>query len=341
MKKRRWIAYSLGLISILILSLVFLPGIPSFNFMKNFMKEKVPPQEMFTEAERLRKTGYILEAATQYDEFFDQYPESELAPDALYYSGTCKYSLSIHCPGKKEFDQQKGGLSDIKKKQYQECLDYMGKHKQAFLYAEAVDKYLYQGPELKKLIEQYPSSNMVDDAAFQLVQAQIMAKQRSKTLTVVIALQLYTEFFQKYPKSPYRQKGIEDLMQLISQHSEPFTDQKTLVETYRELISLAENPTELSKLSYLLGKKLIEAGELGNAASILGVPSVVGMGVVETQQTRLNIRSGQGTEYRIVGKAEKGENVLVLEHTGQWYRVQLQNGTVGYAHGDFIKILTK
>jgi hypothetical protein len=30
----------------------------------------------------------------------------------------------------------------------------------------------------------------------------------------------------------------------------------------------------------------------------------------------------------------------VLKDTGQWYQVQLQNGTIGYARKDFIKLTT-
>ena len=75
-----------------------------------------------------------------------------------------------------------------------------------------------------------------------------------------------------------------------------------------------------------------------NAASILGVPSVMGIGIVDTERTRLNIRRGQGRQYRIVAKADKGEELILLEKSDEWYNVQLQNGTVGYAHGDYIKV---
>lgn len=328
---------STHIFSVILLTLSVLLTITSCKY----IKKKVPPHEMFAEAEKLRKSGYLLEAAKEYDKFFDSYEESELAPAALYYSGMCKYTLSTRCPGKKEFEQQKGGLSDIKKRQYEQCTDYMNDHKDAFLYGETIDKYLYTGIEFEKLIESYPSSNTVDDAAFQLARTKIVAKQQMNTLTVTVALQLYTEFFQKYPQSQYRQKGIEDLIKLISEYSESLAAHKTLVETYKELAALADTLPELAKISYLLGKKCIEEGNSEHAAPILGVPSVVGIGIVSTRQTRLNIRSGQGTNYKIIAKAEKGEEVIVLESTGQWYHVQLQDGTTGYAHSNFIKINTE
>jgi len=321
--------------SVVILSVVVLFGSSSCKFLKK--KVAPPPQEMFTEAEKLRASGAILEAAAQYDAFLEQYEKTELAPAALYYSGTCKYTLSVECPGEKEFDQRKAGLSDIKKKQYQDCLDYMKKNKKAFSYNQTLDKYLYQGSEFEKLIKEYPASDLVDDAAFQLVRAQLAAKQLLKTLTAATPLELYAGFFQKYPQSPFRKDGVEDLIKLISAAADPLPDHKALVESYQKLAPAAKDLPDLAKLAYLLGKKLIKEGDLANAAPILGISAVVGIGIVETQQTRLNIRGGQSTGAKIVAKAGKGEEVLILEQTGDWYHVQLQDGTKGYAHSEFVK----
>jgi outer membrane protein assembly factor BamD (BamD/ComL family) len=318
---------------IIVISLLCLLGVTSCNF----MKKKVPPHEMFAEAEKLRKSGNLVEAAQQYDALFEQHQDSELAPAALYYSGTCKYTLSVRCPGKKEFEQRKATFAELKQKQYKQCIDYMKKHKKAFSYGEAIDKYVYKGTEFEKLIASYPSSNLLDDAAFQFVRTQILEKQQLKTLTVAIALQMYAEFFEKYPQSSYRQKVVEDMVKLISEYSEPLLDHPTIVETYQKFIPFSDDFPELAKLSYSLGKKLIEEGDLENAAPILGVPSVAGIGIVNTQQTRLNIRGGQGTNHKIVGKADKGEELLILDDTGQWYHVQLEDGTMGYAHSDFIR----
>jgi formylglycine-generating enzyme required for sulfatase activity len=66
---------------------------------------------------------------------------------------------------------------------------------------------------------------------------------------------------------------------------------------------------------------------------------VTSTGIVETQRDPLNIRSGPAGQYDVVGKAEKGEKVVILERSGEWYKVQLQDGTVGYAAGKYIKIL--
>ncbi len=303
----------------------------------DFLKKKVPPNEMFKTAKKQHESGNLLEAAKEYDQLIKQHKDSELVPAALYYSGICKYSLSVRSPGEKEFKERKGGLSEAKRELYAQWIDYMNKYGDDFLYAEAIDKYLYRGNEFKTLLDNYPSNNLVDDADFQLVRTHLLAKQSTNTLTIEIALQLYGDYFGKYPQSPYRPKGLEHLLQLASKHPETMLNHEGIVSAYQDLVRAAENMPDLARLSYLLGTKFLEAGDKENAASILGVPSVLGFGSVETQRTRLNIRSGQGTKYRIVAKADKGEQVLLLEKSGQWYNVRLPDGTVGYAHSDFIK----
>ncbi len=47
--------------------------------------------------------------------------------------------------------------------------------------------------------------------------------------------------------------------------------------------------------------------------------------------TELNIRSGPGTNYRIIAGAEAGEGVTVTGQTNEWYQVKTDNGT-GYIY---------
>ncbi len=61
-------------------------------------------------------------------------------------------------------------------------------------------------------------------------------------------------------------------------------------------------------------------------------------GTVVTESTRLNIRKGPGTDTDILGKAQQGEELLILEEVGEWYKVKLNRGLVGYAHKDYISI---
>ncbi len=49
-----------------------------------------------------------------------------------------------------------------------------------------------------------------------------------------------------------------------------------------------------------------------------------------------NIRSGPGTEYRIIGSVKKGERLAVLGEEGDWYNVELADGKRGWIHKKLI-----
>lgn len=316
-----------------VLSLVMLFGLTACDL----FKKKIPPNQLYSTADTYRKNDNMLEAAKNYDELIAQHDTSELVPAALYYSGICKYTLSLRAPGKREFEQREAGLSETKQSLYSSWLEYMEDHSETFSYKEAPDTYLYQGNEFKRLVESYPSSNLLDDAAFQLLRTNILEKRKTNTLTLPIALQQYAEYFTTYPHSPYRQKGVEHLLQLIIDSSGPMVNPEEIASAYQELARGAENLPGVKQVAYLLAKTLLEGNETQYAAAVLGVPSVLGLGFVATQQTGLNIRSGQGLQYRIVSKAAKGEELLLLGKSGLWYHVRLQDGTDGYAHGDFVQ----
>ncbi|MGL5316271.1 MAG: SH3 domain-containing protein [Peptostreptococcaceae bacterium] len=50
----------------------------------------------------------------------------------------------------------------------------------------------------------------------------------------------------------------------------------------------------------------------------------------------LNIRSGPSTSDSVIGKINKGQPLEVLEKGNSWYKVKLQNGTVGWASSQYI-----
>lgn len=61
-------------------------------------------------------------------------------------------------------------------------------------------------------------------------------------------------------------------------------------------------------------------------------------GVVVTKTGELNIRAGMSKDDKIVGTAKKGSKIHVLKKTGEWYKVQLDDGTTGYANRSYIKL---
>ena len=60
--------------------------------------------------------------------------------------------------------------------------------------------------------------------------------------------------------------------------------------------------------------------------------SVPAAGQVVTQRDPLNIRSGAGTGYRIVGEAPKGTYLQIVGESGNFYKVvYTTSGKTGYA----------
>ena len=59
-------------------------------------------------------------------------------------------------------------------------------------------------------------------------------------------------------------------------------------------------------------------------------------GVVVTQSTALNIRSGPGTRNSVIGKLQKGSYVTLQRESNGWWKVEYANGKEGYVSADYI-----
>lgn len=57
--------------------------------------------------------------------------------------------------------------------------------------------------------------------------------------------------------------------------------------------------------------------------------------VARTSDGFLNLRTGPGTNYRIVQRLYAGQGVYVVASQGNWLRVRLADGTVGWAFGRY------
>ena len=52
----------------------------------------------------------------------------------------------------------------------------------------------------------------------------------------------------------------------------------------------------------------------------------------------VNVRSGAGTSYRVVGSGTNGERLSILSQHGSWYKVKFDNRSLsGYVHGDYVR----
>lgn len=60
-------------------------------------------------------------------------------------------------------------------------------------------------------------------------------------------------------------------------------------------------------------------------------------GTVVSGISSLHFRTGPGMEYEIIGYLHSGDQVEVLEKTGDWYKV-VYNGQIGYVHGKYLNV---
>ena len=51
----------------------------------------------------------------------------------------------------------------------------------------------------------------------------------------------------------------------------------------------------------------------------------------------LNVRSGAGTGYRIIGSLKRNAQIEILSRSGSWYKIRYGNLT-GYVHGDYLSV---
>jgi len=64
--------------------------------------------------------------------------------------------------------------------------------------------------------------------------------------------------------------------------------------------------------------------------------------IVVTKRNSLSLRSGPGTRYKKIGRIKKGRTVKVLDKINEhWYKIQVRNGGVGYAAGEYLRIQDK
>lgn len=58
---------------------------------------------------------------------------------------------------------------------------------------------------------------------------------------------------------------------------------------------------------------------------------------VRVTGSSLNVRAGAGTSFKAIGRAKKGERLLVLGEDGEWFQVRLSAEQTGWVHGRFVR----
>lgn len=61
------------------------------------------------------------------------------------------------------------------------------------------------------------------------------------------------------------------------------------------------------------------------------------VGTVVDGISALHFRTGPGTDYEIIGYLHSGDQVEIIEQSGDWYKVTF-NGKTGYAHGKYLTV---
>ncbi|MGL5329500.1 MAG: SH3 domain-containing protein [Peptostreptococcaceae bacterium] len=64
--------------------------------------------------------------------------------------------------------------------------------------------------------------------------------------------------------------------------------------------------------------------------------NIIKKGTVNT--SALNVRSGAGTSYSVIGKLYKGDKVDILSYSNNWYKIKLSNGKIGWCSSQYITV---
>lgn len=122
--------------------------------------------------------------------------------------------------------------------------------------------------------------------------------------------------------------------------SGPSTSDSIIDKAYKEqIIEILESSNGWYKVKLPNGKIGWASGQYiskGSSNSSTNV-SVQGKKGKISASPRLNIRSGSGTNYSVVGKANNGEIVELLERSSNgWFKIKMSNGIVGWGSSSYI-----
>jgi SH3 domain protein len=131
-----------------------------------------------------------------------------------------------------------------------------------------------------------------------------------------------------------------------------------LVDKYKELVDLARvnNVTVNESGNVLKFEGTVSSASIKNKMweiyqridpnfksndVVLNIQTAVSEGSkvkVVTKESRLNIRKGPGTDQPIIGKAEKGDIImLVSKANDQWWLVRDNDGEEGYCYSQYLE----
>ncbi|MCL5039479.1 MAG: SH3 domain-containing protein [Firmicutes bacterium] len=116
-----------------------------------------------------------------------------------------------------------------------------------------------------------------------------------------------------------------------------FNEEKKLLSLYEEMLQVAANDTEKTAARKLLELEQAQLKILGQLVGQVppGVPPYICLARVIA--SRLNVRSGPGTEYNIITTLDYGTRVTILSYTDAWAKIKLADGTEGYVARRYVE----
>lgn len=123
----------------------------------------------------------------------------------------------------------------------------------------------------------------------------------------------------------------------LNVRSGPGTNNRIITKLYRNnKVSILESSNGWHKVQLSNGTIGWSSAEY-ISTSTNGDASTSGSKVGVITTSTLNVRSGVGTNYSIIGKVYKGNQVNIQETQSGWHKITLSNGSIGWVSGDYVK----
>ena len=83
-------------------------------------------------------------------------------------------------------------------------------------------------------------------------------------------------------------------------------------------------------------KSIVMSIGISTAALALSTLGVSAAEKATVTASTLNVRSGPGTNYSVVGKVYKGNSVEILSSSNGWHKIKMSNGSTGWSSGQYL-----
>lgn len=237
-------------------------------------------RKMFEAGKELFNNKEYIEAIEEFQKVTNQYPKSEWADDALFMIGKSSEEIGAYCVSEYQFRRYPEEYTkryDMPK--YKKYMKYIKEHHIDYRYFEPGGEYEYLGSAYKKLEQEYPESELADDAHYQIIGMKMVGDWEGGPEELALALELYEPFFKKYPESEYIKEAILRINHSFpgpyfyfekgEYYKEPLKMGKEMLSKYREILRYVEKDNDISEALLAIGKEYYEMKDYENAKATL------------------------------------------------------------------------